>query len=243
VKRLEPIGSGQSIPSRAYQQILDYIADGDIEGGKLPPETVLAAQLGVSRTALREALQRLESQGYIARRRKVGTVVLANRLKLDAGLERLNSVTQIVEDAGMEPGTAFIEWRQETANSLIAQRLQISAGDEVTVMERVRTADGTRFCYDINFLPAMYVSPDEQACVGESLLAYLSGKYGRIRQAVAYLYPYVADAVVSEKLEIAVGHLLMLLEHTHYTAEGRPMWYSRTFHRSDVISFHIVRSL
>ena len=47
-------------------------------------------------------------------------------------------MTQIVEDAGMEPGTAFIEWRQETANSLIAQRLQISAGDEVTVMERVR---------------------------------------------------------------------------------------------------------
>lgn len=243
MKRLEPIGSGQSIPSRAYQQILDYIADGDIVGGKLPPETTLATQLGVSRTALREALQRLESEGYIARRRKVGTVVLANRLKLDAGLERLNSVTQIVEGAGMKPGTAFREWRQEQANSLIAQRLGISPGDEISVIERVRTADGIRFCYDINFLPVSYLSRDEEPVMGESLLKYLSGKVGQIRQALAYLYPYVADAVVSERLDVPVGHMLMLLEHTHYAPEGCPMWYSRTFHRSDVISFHIIRSL
>ncbi|HON42182.1 MAG TPA: winged helix-turn-helix domain-containing protein, partial [Bacillota bacterium] len=90
MKTLEPIGDGQSVPSRAYERIMEFIAEGDLVGGKLPPETVLAQQLGVSRTALREALQRLESEGYIVRRRRVGTIVLASRLKLDAGLERLN---------------------------------------------------------------------------------------------------------------------------------------------------------
>lgn len=243
MKTLEPIGDGQSVPSRAYERIMEIIAEGDIVGGKLPPETALAQQLGVSRTALREALQRLESEGYIARRRRVGTIVLANRFKLDAGLEMLNSVTQIVQGAGMKPGTSFRDWRRETANSLIAQRLGIAIGDPVSVIERVRTADGTPFCYDINFIPAKYITQQDEDSIGESLLHYLSERYGQIRQALAYLYPYTADAIVSERLGVPVGHLLMLLEHTHYTPDGSPMWYSRTFHRSDVISFHIVRSL
>ena len=243
MKTLARIGDGQSVPSRAYERIMEFIAEGDIVGGKLPPETALAQQLGVSRTALREALQRLESEGYIVRRRRVGTVVLASRLKLDAGLERLNSVTQIVQGAGMKPGTAFRDWRRETANSLIAQRLGIAIGDPVSVIERVRTADGTPFCYDINFIPAKYITEQDEDSIGESLLNYLSERYGPIRQALAYLYPYTADAIVSEKLGVPAGHLLMLLEHTHYTPDGSPMWYSRTFHRSDVISFHIIRSL
>jgi DNA-binding GntR family transcriptional regulator len=65
----------------------------------------------------------------------VGTVVYwLRRLNLDAGLEKLNSVTQIIEGAGMKPGTAFRHWRREPANSLIAQMLEIDVGDEVSVI-------------------------------------------------------------------------------------------------------------
>jgi GntR family transcriptional regulator len=240
---LKPIGSGKSVPSRAYEQILQYITESDMIGDKLPPETVLAEQLGVSRTALREALQRLESEGYISRRRRVGTIVLAKRLNLDAGLEKLNSITQIIEGAGMVPGTASRNWRREPANSLIAQMLEINVGDEISVFERVRTADGISFCYDINFIPSKYITEEDEDSIGESLLQYLSDKHGQIRQALAYLYPYTADDMVSKKLGVEVGHLVMLVEHTYYSPDGMPMWYSRTFHRSDVISFHIVRSL
>ncbi|NLS45675.1 MAG: GntR family transcriptional regulator [Firmicutes bacterium] len=240
---LKPIGDGKSVPLRAYDQILKYITEDNMVGDKLPPETDLARQLCVSRTALREALQRLELEGYISRRRRVGTVVLAKRLNLDAGLEKLNSITQIIESAGMKPGTAFRKWRIEPANSLIARMLGIDIGDDVSVIERVRTADGISFCYDINFIPTIYVTEDEEPEIGESLLDYFSRKLGQINQAQAYLYPFTADATISKKLGVNVGHLLMLLEHTHYAPNGKKMWYSRTFHRSDIISFHIIRSL
>lgn len=240
---LKPIGDGTSIAEQTYNEILHYISEEDMIGNKLPPETELAKMLGISRTALRDALQRLEVEGYISRRRKIGTIVLARRLDLDAGLERLNSVTQIIESAGMKAGTAFRKWRTEPANSLIAKMLNIEVGTEVTVIGRVRTANDLRLCYDINFIPVEYITEAEDKHITESLLNYLSAKHGVINRAITYFHPYTADHMVSQILEVPVGHLLMLLEHTHYSPVGKPMWYSRTFHRSDIISFHIVRSL
>lgn len=44
-------------------------------GDRLPPEVDFAAERGVSRTTLRRALSELESEGLVARRKRVGTVV------------------------------------------------------------------------------------------------------------------------------------------------------------------------
>lgn len=51
------------------KQIITMIRSGELKpGDKLPPERVLAEQLNVSRTAIREAMRSLESMGYIESR-------------------------------------------------------------------------------------------------------------------------------------------------------------------------------
>jgi GntR family transcriptional repressor for pyruvate dehydrogenase complex len=55
---------------RIYEEVVDLIIQrirsGALKvGQKLPPERVLAEEMGVSRTSLREALRALESMGYI----------------------------------------------------------------------------------------------------------------------------------------------------------------------------------
>ncbi len=45
------------------------------KGDPIPPETVLAERLGISRNILREALQRFRSSGIIASRPKTGAVI------------------------------------------------------------------------------------------------------------------------------------------------------------------------
>ncbi|HCF90860.1 MAG TPA: hypothetical protein DER58_00040 [Firmicutes bacterium] len=242
MQQIEPVGDGRSVPERAYEKLLAYVVEGKFAEGKLPPEMDLSKQLGVSRTALREALLRLESQGYISRRRRVGTVVVANRPKVEGGLEKLNSATGIIRNAGMEPGTTFKSWRMEEANPLVAQQLGVESGTKVSVFERVRTADGIPFCFDISFILEKHFGEADANKMGESLFEYFSEQEKlRIRRAVSRIYPYVADSLTGDRLALPKGHLLTLLEQTHYTASGEALWYSRAFYRSDLIGFHIVR--
>jgi GntR family transcriptional repressor for pyruvate dehydrogenase complex len=56
---------------RIFEEVVDMIVQrirtGDLAvGQKLPPERVLAEEMGVSRTSLREAMRALESMGYIS---------------------------------------------------------------------------------------------------------------------------------------------------------------------------------
>lgn len=67
--------------ARLVDQLVEILADAVISGryapgSTLPAERVLAEQLGVNRTSLRQALSRLEQLGLIESRQGSGTVVL-----------------------------------------------------------------------------------------------------------------------------------------------------------------------
>ena len=68
--------SRQNISDEVYQQFIAAIMDGEWKPEeKIPSETELAAQMGVSRVTIRGALQRLEGMKLIERRQGEGTFV------------------------------------------------------------------------------------------------------------------------------------------------------------------------
>lgn len=64
------------LSDKIVTQILSMVQEGTLKpGDKLPNESILSEQLGVSRGILREALTQLQAQGYIRRKPKDGTYI------------------------------------------------------------------------------------------------------------------------------------------------------------------------
>jgi DNA-binding FadR family transcriptional regulator len=78
--------------------------------GRLPPERVLAEQIGVSRRAVRHALDMLEAEGLISRQQGRGTLIsdaLAGTLDLGTQLAKLtNPVDTLEARMAIEPALA-----------------------------------------------------------------------------------------------------------------------------------------
>lgn len=70
-----------------YEVLEQLISTGQLPpGGRIPGERELAAQLGVSRNSVREAVRELELKQLVERRSGRGTIVLANRSEGHQGL-------------------------------------------------------------------------------------------------------------------------------------------------------------
>src|SRR5690606_26493560 len=106
-------------------------------------------QLGVSRATLREALRILEEENVIIRRHGVGTFVNSKPV-FTAGIEQLSSVTNMIMNAGMKPGTIFLSSYVETPSDEDLKRFTCSANEQITHIERVRTANGDPVVYCID---------------------------------------------------------------------------------------------
>lgn len=89
-------------PMERYEATLttlrELIAGGDLsQSGRLPPERVLAGDLGVGRRTLRKALSALENEGHIKRRQGRGTFVNPRNGADERYLEQIFEHTNPIE--------------------------------------------------------------------------------------------------------------------------------------------------
>lgn len=120
-----------------YLKVIERIKE-DIKNGiytekeKLPSEFELSKSMGVSRATLREALRILEEEHVIIRRHGVGTFVHTKPLFL-SGIEQLNSVTKMIQQANMVPGTIFLSSQVITPSDEDIARFRLEPEQELFI--------------------------------------------------------------------------------------------------------------
>jgi len=99
-----------------FEQIKKLIMDGELSPGeKMPPERELAAQLGVSRPSLREALHKLEAQGFLTQIQGDGTYVRSiTSSSMDKAMEEFIKRDDAIVDL-MEVRRILETWSARTA--------------------------------------------------------------------------------------------------------------------------------
>lgn len=86
----------RKVPDSVLAEIRRMITSGELkEGDKLPNQNEFAAQLGVSRPSLREALQTLTQLGAIEQRPGVGTILVARSAAFLAGNLELPLISDV----------------------------------------------------------------------------------------------------------------------------------------------------
>jgi DNA-binding GntR family transcriptional regulator len=103
-KSIKPLERPAGLADRVYNQLRDNIGSHQIRPGERLQEVSLAAQLGVSRTPVREALARLENEGMIA---VEGRRFVVPELT-DADIEEIYQLRFLLEPAAARSAVAEI---------------------------------------------------------------------------------------------------------------------------------------
>ena len=98
------------------------------DADRLPAEVDLAAELGVSRTVIRDALSEMERAGYVERVRGIGTVVNRAVLGLRSRLDQKLEYYPLIRSFGSYPHADGIQIYPIRAGAELARDLAIAAG-------------------------------------------------------------------------------------------------------------------
>lgn len=233
----------RSLSAQAYDQLRSLILQGHWEpGSQLPTENALAAQLGISRATLREALRLLEEEGLITRRHGVGTFVTP-RPRLESGLERLESVLSLAARLGMQAHYQDLSVDVVEADLSLAEHLQVEKNTPLTRVSRTILVDGQPVAYLEDFVPTHWLSPQELGdAFSGSVLDFLRQRPSlRVQEARADITAVRANHSLARRLHIRPDDAVLLLEETLFDIAGTPLNFSRNYFVPDRFRFHVVR--
>ncbi len=213
-------------------------------GTRLPSEPALAMELGVSRATLREALRALESEGLVRRMWGSGTYVAEGR-RVTSSLDLNFGVTDAIKAAGMNAGIEQARTWIEPASAAEAIRLGLEPGQDVLVVERVRTADGKAVVLSRDMIPYHLVGDRPEvvdAMLKRSIYEVLEHDLNVIiHHGVASFRPVRADVTVARKLNVQRDDLLLAFWQVDYSENGVPVLSSHEYHLADAFDFTVVR--
>lgn len=121
VGTIRPVDRPVPLRQSVYEALMELVVDGRLKPGQHLVETELARQLGVSRQPVREALHRLEAEGWVDLRPNQGAFV---HVPTDQEVDELLDVREL-----LEVETARLAARSATAGQLAGLRVICHEGE------------------------------------------------------------------------------------------------------------------
>ena len=210
---------------------------------RLPRETVLSEQLGISRTQLRDALSELETDGFITRRHGVGTVINRHVLDVKNRMDIETEFLDIIRQSGHQPGVSKVTSKCEKADEYIAKKLKISVGDNIVKVCRVCTADGKPaiYCEDI-IAKALIKQKDTAKDLKMPIFDFLKKFCGfTAYMDLTQLHAVLADEKLADALKIPQNTPLLNMEEVDFDIEGKTVFFSRQYFVDELFEQTVLR--
>ena len=192
-------------------------------GDKLPTEQHLAAQYGVNRHTVRQALADLAAQNLVWSKRGSGVFVTSQKTSYQMG-KRVR-FTENIRASGRTPTREVLQIVTQRADPSAAQALDITAGDDVHVFHGISKSDDIpvalfKSVFGAKRFPKLTAQLEQYSSVTRALAASGVMDYTRRWTQITAV---LADPVQANHLKIKPGDPLMRATSLNTDAFGAPV--------------------
>lgn len=181
----------------------------------------------------RQALKSLCELGVTYSKRGKGTFVFGS--KLEKNFRQVLSFTEEMTSRGLHPTSKVLRFERTHASDEIAAALQITVGEPLIKLERIRLADSSPMGIESSYIPQR-LCPDLLAVFdpSQSLYHTLFTHYG-IQMTVAdeVVEASLSGAKEARTLEITKGSPVFIFARTSYVQSGEPVEHVKSVYRAD----------
>lgn len=232
-----------SLTDQAKAHIKERILSNQYKDGRIPSESDLAEELGVSRTTIRDALSRLENEGTVYRKQGSGTFVNKHGLQIKSRLDEIWSYEEILRAHGYIPTTKVVDVRVELPDGDVRRALNLAADEKVTIIQKLFVEDSNPIIFMENHIPTRIcngnLSTDDYCRPVFELLE--DRCHSRLNYYLSEIVPVAADKQLSKTLAVPMRRPLISLEEIGFDDENEPILWAKSYFRDDLLRFRLIR--
>lgn len=221
-----------------YEQIVDQVRslikkNRLKQGQTFCSEGDIARFLGVSKMPVRQAFQKLRSEGLLVIAKGKRPVIGSGRVPWN--FQQLRGFSEEMKRRGLIPSARLLSIEVEEPELEVAQALKLTPGERVYNARRLRFVNGEPVALVTSYLPArIFVGIEKQDLEKQSLYHIFEQVYGRrLHWAEEVIGAMNAGEEEARILEAEPGNPLLVIRETTYDQQDIAIEYSLSLLRGD----------
>lgn len=210
----------------------------EYQNGKLLPNEIhMAQRLGISRSTVRQATNKLVYERLLIRKKGVGTKVAKNNIS--TRLNKWTSFTHEMDEKGVVFKNYSIKVSMVVPDKEIQQLFKITDGVKVLKMERLKGPDSGPIVHFVSYFhPRTGLTADDD--FSKPLYETLEKKHHIVaalsREGISAI---LADARISKLLNVKLGDPILFRKRVVCDPGDRPIEYNLGYYRADRFTYTI----
>ena len=203
----------------------------------LPKEVTLSNKLGVSRNTLRQAINKLVTEGLIERKKGVGTKVVTR--KIATRLDNWISFTKEMRNQGIDVVNHLVRIALVTPEDKVYEVLSVAKNKKIWKLEKIRGSGTAKYLYSVSYFhPRIGITGKEDFNI--PLYELLENNHDIIVSvSKEKLRAIKADSNITSLLNIDKNMPILKRERLVCDRGDRPVEYNVVYYNTDYFTYDI----
>jgi DNA-binding GntR family transcriptional regulator len=213
-------------------------------GSRLPSESELLQEFGVSRATVRTALTRLAAEGLIIRKQGDGTYVNEHLQDVNAQMGGLWEYVRLIQRSGYTPSIRLLAAVERTMTPAEQDALGAEPDELALVLKRLFLADDRPVITTANAIARRILHTAIDEINGSIPLPQLLRMHSNesIAYAIFDIRAALADEAIAALLHCEPGDPLLKIITTFYNADNQPLVYGTSYYDDAFLNLRLIQT-